>query len=51
MVSANSAESHAGIFIKLKYLSLVSIKPIRTQQWPNSSQNKAISMKDDSSTL
>ena len=51
MVSVNSAESHAGIFMKLKCLSLVSIKPIRTQPWPNSSQNKAISMKDDSLQL
>ena len=35
--------------MKLKHLSLVSIKPIRSRQWPNLSQNKAISIKDDSS--
>ena len=28
MVSANSAESHAGIFIKLKYLSLVPLSQL-----------------------
>ena len=51
MVSANSAESHARIFMKLKYLTWFPLSQLEIKKKTNSSQNKAISMKDDSSTL